>query len=347
MNRFIAIFIFAFIIISSLSTYAQDKNTRRKNAIKYTDKGIESYAGDSLSKAIKMFDLAIREDSTYDEAYYRRGNAYFDQKDYTKAGHDFLWLANRHSRIADAYEKAGQIDTSIRKYAEALPFFSAAIALDSGQGSYYAARGISFFYMENYEKAVLDFERAIEMNYTSADIYSKMGYALLRTDDPKGAVYNFTKAIELNPNNIEDYANRGDALVALHQLDAAKSDLYIYISHDKSDYSVWYNLARAQYGLNEYDSAILSYKIVLKLKPGYGDTYFRMGLTYADKKDYKSAVDAFSSAIEQEPNGGYLYYNRAIAKAKLNDGSDYCGDLKKASDMGFQQALIMLKQVCE
>jgi len=345
-SRYARVLLIVLMVFFSLTAKTQNKTINISPKVNFLSKGIEYYSHDSLDKAIQMFDFAIKIDSAYAEAYYRRGNAYFDKKDFNKAGHDYQWLIMHRTKIADVYEKAGQIDTLIHKYSQAIPFFTEAIALDSTQSSYFAARGISWFNLEQYGKADTDLQRAVDMNFVSADIYSRLGYAMLRTDDNKGAVFYFSKAIEMNPNNYEDYANRGDALVALHQLDAAKSDLYFYLKYDKSDCSVWYNLARAQYGLNEYDSAILSYKMVLKIRPGFGDTYFRMGLTYADKNEFQNAVDAFTNAIAQEPQGAYLYYNRALARARLHDGSDYCADLQKAKEMGFEQAARMMEKVC-
>src|SRR6185503_16707410 len=101
-----------FLMVHGYSALAQDKNNNRQQAIEFTNKGIESYANEDMDMAIRMFDNAVMKDSAYEEAYYRRGNAYFDKKDFLKAGLDYLWLVNHHTLIADVYEKAGQIDTS-------------------------------------------------------------------------------------------------------------------------------------------------------------------------------------------------------------------------------------------
>ena len=328
-------------------TVLMNAQNRRQTAIDFTDKGLEYYAHDSIDKAIQMFDIAVKEDSNYEEARYRRANSYYDKKDFKSASMDYLWLINHHTHTADVYERLGDMDTAIQDFKNALPFFSAAIAIDSSQGSYFAARGLSWFNLEKFDKAATDLEKAVQLNYASADIYSRLGYAKLRMEDNKSAAFYFTKAIELNPGNYEDYANRGDALVGMHSLIAAKEDLLYYMKFDSLDYSVWHNLARAEYGLMEYDAAIKAYKRVLKLKPGYGDTWFRLGLVYADKQDYKNAIEAFNQAISQDPANAYLYYNRAVAKAKLNNGSDYCTDLKKAADMGYELAEKMRKEACK
>jgi len=333
-------------IINSLFANAQDI-LNRKAAIDSTFLGVEYYANENIDDAIQMFTSALKSDSTYDEARYRRANAYYEQNNYKLARNDYQWLVNHHIKNADVYERLGDMDTATQNFKDALPLFSEAIAIDSTQGSYFAARGLTFFYFEKYENASIDLNKAVDLNYTSADLYSKLGYAKLRTGDNKSAALYFTKAIDANPKNYEDYANRGDALVALHLLDEAKEDLLYYMKYDSTDYSVWYNLARADYGLKQYDSSIASYKKVISLKPGYGDTYFRLALVYGDKGDYKNAVNSFDNAIREYPKDAYLYYNRAIAKARLNDGSDYCADLKIAADMDYELAINMMKKVCK
>jgi len=338
--------LFFLFMVCFLAVNAQDKSERQA-AIDSTFLGVEYYANENIDDAIQSFTSALKMDSTYEEARYRRANAYYENKDLKSARTDYQWLVNHHTQNAEVYEQLGDMDTAIQDFKDALPLFSAAIAIDSSQGSYFAARGLAWFYFEKYDKAAADLNRAVDLNYTNADLYSRLGYAKLRTGDNKGAALYFTKAIEANPKNYDDYANRGDALVALHLLEEAKEDLLYYVSYDSTDYSVWYNLARADYGLKQYDSSIGCYKKVNRLKPGYGDTYFRIALVYADKGDFKNAIDAFSLAIKEYPGDAYLYYNRAIARAKLNDGSDYCADLKIAADMDYELAINMMKKVCK
>ncbi len=337
--------LFLFILYACMMN-AQDK-PGRKAAIDSTFLGVEYYANENPDDAIQLFTSALKIDSTYEEARYRRGNVYYEENNLKLARNDYQWLVNHHTKTAEVYERLGDIDTAMQDFKDALPLFSEAIAIDSTQGSYFAARGLTWFYFEKYDKSASDLNKAVDLNYDSPDLYSRLGYADLRSGDNKGAALFFTKAIEANPKNYEDYANRGDALVALHMLDEAKEDLLYYMKFDSSDYSVWYNLARADYGLKQYDSSIASYKKVIILKPGYGDTYFRMALVYAEKGDFKNAINAFNLAIKEYPGDAYLYYNRAIAKAKLNDGSDYCADLKIAAGMDYELAINMMKKVCK
>jgi tetratricopeptide (TPR) repeat protein len=340
--------LFLLLIINVIPHHVQSqKKTARQKAIDLTGKGIELYAKDSLNKAIMYFTKAIVADSTYEEAYFRRGNAYMDQAIIDDGLKDYHWLLMHHSKHADVYAKLGDYCQTGIKNSACLHYYDTAIALDSTQGSFFAKRGLLLFDIQNYKESISDLEKAIALKFTSAEIFSKTGYAYARIDDNKKAILYYNKALEKNPKSMEDYANRGNALVAIHQLDAAKEDLFYYLKYDSTDASVWYNLARAQYGLKEFDASIASLRKALYYQPGYEDSWFRIGLAYGEKGDYKDAVPAFTQAIIQSPNEGYLYYNLAVAKAKADPNSDYCKDLKKAARMGYPDALKMLEKVCK
>jgi tetratricopeptide (TPR) repeat protein len=105
-------------------------------------------------------------------------------------------------------------------------------------------------------------------------------------------------------------------------------------------------LTMAQFGFCKFRTSVFSLRKVLELQPGFQDTWFRLGLTYGDQGEYKKAIEAFNEAIKQSPGAAYIYYNRAVAKAKSDPNSDYCADLKIAADMGYPDAIKMLKKVC-
>jgi tetratricopeptide (TPR) repeat protein len=337
----ITLIIFAFSIISRAQV-----SPNREKAIEFTGKGIESYASDSFERAIGFFNQAIKTDSTYPEARFRRGNAYYEHNDTKSALKDYIWLVNHKTTKAQVYERIGTIDTTAKDFKNAIFYFTNALELDSSQGSYFAARGLTYFLLDQFSNTIPDLERALDLKYSSAEIYSKLGYSLMQQNKNREAVFYFNKAIEKDPRNMADYANRGFALVAIHELDGAIDDLTYYLKYDSSDYTIWYNLARAQYGLKEYDSAIASYKKVLSLRMDYADTWYRLGLVYADKGDNINAISSLTRAINTDPDNPFLYYNRAVATARLNNGTDYCTDLKKSADMGFKDAIEMYAKAC-
>jgi tetratricopeptide (TPR) repeat protein len=344
MNRIL----FAITLLAGLLTKTADgQDKQHQKAIEYTGKGIELSAKDSFNSAIEWFTKAIIADSTYEEAYYGRGNAYMAALIVEDGLKDYRWLVLHYTQHADIYAKMGDYCQTGINNAGCVNYYNTAIRLDSGQGSYFAKRGLLLFDLGKFKEAIPDLEKAISLNYTSAEIFSKTGYAYSRIDNNKMAVYYFDKAIEKNPKSMEDYANRGNALVAIHQLDAAKEDLMYYLKYDSTDASVWYNLARAQYGLQDFDGSIASLKKALYYHPAYEDSWFRMGLAYGEKGDYQHAVSSFTQAIIQSPNEAYLYYNLAVAKAKANPDSDYCTDLKKAARMGYPDAIKMMEKACK
>jgi tetratricopeptide (TPR) repeat protein len=346
------------LILSGLQIITAHGQTseKRQKAIDLTGRGLQLYAKDNTDSALYFFNLALKKDSTYTEARFRRGLIYKEIKDYRKAYKDFIWFFNYvHDPSAEQLENLAEMASKNNNPYLARKCFTLALLKDSTHGDYYAHAGLFYFAPDtlnfklqpDYNTAAEMLEKAVSLNYTSAEIYSRLAYAYMRLNENKKAVFYFSKAIDADPKNVEEYANRGNALLAIHQLEAAKDDFYYYMKYDSADPSVWYNLARAQYGLNEYDASIISLKKVLELQPGFEDTWFRLGLTYGDQGEYKKAIEAFNEAIKQSPGAGYIYYNRAVAKAKSDPKSDYCSDLKVAADMGYADAIKMQSKVCK
>ena len=83
------------------------------------------------------------------EEYYRLGNDFYDQNNFTLAIYD--------------YTKAIEIDPK-NSYA-------------------YTNRGLAFYYQDNFTQAISDFTKAIEINLKNSDAYNNRGLAYCRVKE--------------------------------------------------------------------------------------------------------------------------------------------------------------------
>jgi tetratricopeptide (TPR) repeat protein len=100
-------------------------------------------------------------------AYYNRGLAYADKKQYDKAIEDY----NR------------------------------AIELDPQYASAYRSRGSAYRIKKDYNEAVTDYDKAIELN-PSASVYNGRGFTFLEWGKYTEAEKDIRKALELDPNHL-------------------------------------------------------------------------------------------------------------------------------------------------
>jgi tetratricopeptide (TPR) repeat protein len=141
------------------------------------------------------------------------------------------------------------------------------------------------------------------------------GYFKLNSKKQNEAIIDFTKAINLDKSYQTAYISRGSAYVDLKQ----------------------------------YDKAISDYSIAIKLSSNDPRPYGYRGRAYYEINNTKKSIADFNKAISLDKNFGYAYLNRALVKyTKMNDFNGGCEDLKKASDLGEDEAKEHLKEgVCK
>ena len=187
---------------SSILLFTDIVQKNPQSAFGYNALGkVESTSGDSL-KALNSFSKAIRLDSTITEAYFCRGNIYFAKKMYDLAAKDYLKTESLKpdyrdnlNNLAFLYSETGKMDeailyyskaisiqptiylyqrratcyTYLKKYAEALEDYNAAIKINPFLTEPYFNRGVCYYYIHQLEKACSDWKKASSMGYTNAN----------------------------------------------------------------------------------------------------------------------------------------------------------------------------------
>lgn len=75
--------------------------------------------------------------------------------------------------------------------------------------------------------------------------------------------------------------------------------------------------------------------------------YCLRGFAKENIKDYEGALNDYNKAIQIDENHSVTYYNIGLLKLTKFNESKGCQDLKKAADLGLQQAKNTLKYFCE
>ena len=118
---------------------------------------------------------------------------------------------------------------------------------------------------------------------------------------------------------------------------------------DKEYPTVYTSRGSIYLDLKKYDKAIENYTMAIKLSPENEEPYAYRGRVYYEIDSLKKSKDDFDKAIEINKDFGYAYSNRALLKyVKLNDKTGGCEDLKKAAELGDEDAKLHLKDgACE
>ena len=118
---------------------------------------------------------------------------------------------------------------------------------------------------------------------------------------------------------------------------------------DKEYQTVYISRGSAYLDLKKYNKAIENYTMAIKLSPQNEEPYAYRGRAYYEIDSLKNSKSDFDMAIKLNENFGYAYSNRALLEyTKLNDKVGACEDLKKAAELGDDDAKSHLKDgVCK
>ena len=182
-------------------------------------------------------------------------------------------------KMAQSYEKAGQLDQAAETYyklAELSPD-DARIYYNTVINMYNAAKMP--------EKAAEAANKMIELNPNDPDALFNLGFMFVQMKKYEEAIEIFDKVIALTPEMEYAHLNKGFSL----------------------------------YSLKRYSDAIKAYSDTVELFPENADAWMFLGMSQMQLKRWANAVEPLRKSIELRPESGNSYYNLAICYLNLKD----------------------------
>ena len=75
--------------------------------------------------------------------------------------------------------------------------------------------------------------------------------------------------------------------------------------------------------------------------------YLRRGVAYSNLGLNPDAISDYNKVIKIKPDIAQAYYNRGIARARFRYTKISCQDIKKAADLGLDNAVVIYKNKCQ
>ncbi len=224
------------------------------------------------NKAIDNYNMALKLNSEYAEAYYFRGYAYYNLKDYGKAIEDYSKAIKLNPEYEVVYDFRGNVYADLKEYDKAIEDYSKAIELNPEDAYAYYFRGITYKHLKEYDKAIEDYYKAIELNPEDADLYYFRGNVYAELKEYDKAIEDYNKAIELNPEDEGTYMSRGFAYRNLEDNGQAIEDYNKAIELNPEDAELYYLRAFAYEAIGETEKAKADKEMCEKLKAKQGDS---------------------------------------------------------------------------
>ncbi|NTW31809.1 MAG: tetratricopeptide repeat protein [Bacteroidetes bacterium] len=153
--------------------------------------------------ALKDFDLIIKKDSNYIDAYFNRGIVYFNIKNYNAASKDFERAAKLKPNYLEAHFNIGLAKSNLGDMRGAIAKYSRAIEIKPDYEMAYISRGTAYANLKEFDKAIADFTKGTELNPKNFQNYFNRGAILMQQGQKEKACKDLLKAKELGYPNID------------------------------------------------------------------------------------------------------------------------------------------------
>ncbi len=134
----------------------------------------------------------------------------------------YMKILTRKEFAAVEYNNIGAHLMSMRKFSDAIPYFSAAVQLYPLFSSAYHNRGTSYYAMKRPREAMADLRKADGLDPSRASTHNTLGDIYFDRKEYDRAVHEYTESIRLDPTNHVPYSSIGHIMKILKKDDMAK-----------------------------------------------------------------------------------------------------------------------------
>lgn len=103
-----------------------------------------------------------------------------------------------------------------------------------------------------------------------------------------------------------------------------------------------------KYEIKDFGGALSDFSTALEMSPDFAEAYHARGLLLGKEfHKYNKAIKDFSKAIKLKPDYAEAYYNRGVTYRILDDIKNSCEDWKKAKELGYEEADVLIEKYCK
>ena len=299
----------------------------------------------SYEKAVETFDRVLENDNNNLEAYYGRGEAYYQLEDFNKAVKDFDKVLEINPQDAQAYLYRGYAYAGLNKYENAIEDYSKSIDLNPDNANAYHNRGNAYKNIEQTDKALIDYTVAIELDPDNAQIYVDRAGIYYNLGDLKQEIADYTKAIEIQPNYGSAFELRGEAYEARArdrkaiQDFATAASLYLQQS-ENVEFQKMFDRIKEKYETIEpakssenYNQRLIDYTLAISQNSKNAEAYKNRGIVHKDLGESEKAIADLTKAISFNSQDSEAYYNRGMVYQSQGNYEDAILDFSRAIEL--------------
>ena len=219
------------------------------------------------------------------------------------------------------------------QFAEAIRYFTAALALRPDNPGILLNRGSALKMAGELDAAIADLRQSLTLAPQYAMAHAVLGGALADKDRWDEAMVECQEAVALDPKLALAWCHRGLVHAELHQYEKGLADYSEAIQLDPKFALAWNNRGRLHVELHQYEKGLADCSEAIKLDPKLARAWSDRGNAYLQLHEYEKAIADCTEAIKLDPKLVQAWYVRGGAHADLHQYEKAVSDCTKAIEV--------------
>lgn len=250
--------------------------------------------------------------------------------------------------IQDAHTKVGIYNSNIGNWTDAEKHFSQALRINPELIAVYKLRGVTRYFLKEFPKAISDFSRYLEYDSLDNEALKNRAFAYRMEGKTISGINDY---LRVNPANFNFVEYQFFIKALLEQNDTLHAIQYLKKFHDiKSDdeYAAGAYVELLVQTKRDHEAKEIIAGVIKSGKISYvaveSSLYTSLALIYARESKLKEAEETLTRALKVYDHAR-TYRERGLLYLRQNEKGKALQDLKKAAELGYQEAQKMLKKL--
>lgn len=246
---------------------------------------------------------------------------------------------------ARAYNNyAVELSQKLQKFAEAIPYFEKAIAMDSKYPDPCNNLAVAYSHLGKIDEAIAALKKGLAINPYYPEGYNNLASFLLQKKELDQAEQCLQIALKLRPHYGKAHFNLGRLYLEKGNQEKAWESFKNSCTKADLDTDIGFaTYAKISMALEKYQDAIYGYTKTLELNPQYPDAAFNLGNAYYLTGDVQNSIKTFERLIAQNPQEVRATYNLGEAYLKIDDAQNALRCFKRLENLTSQMPQLPIR----
>ncbi len=167
--------------------------------------------------SIEKLTVLIDKDAMNAQLYIKRGDIYFEKREFFDAVEDYTTAMELDSKADQAYFGRGMALARQGMISDGIADLSVFIKRNPKNSLAYTKRGVRYMWLQDYNNAEKDLTKALVLDPENAEAHDDLGVIYAKRQKYEKAVEHFTATIRIDPSYQKGYHNLAMTLFLVEQ----------------------------------------------------------------------------------------------------------------------------------